>query len=330
MINGKGEAMQGSERKIVTVVPALTDEQKERIKKAAEKNGFRTVFCMSGKEAAKEMPGAEILVSANGSLIGLGTDLKWVCSPFAGVDPLISVLEGKDILLSNSSGAYGVTISEHIIMVTLELMRRRMEYINLIRDRIWENTLPIHSIQGARITLLGTGNIGQETAIRLRAFSPVSIVGVNRRGGDPGSLFDRIAPLSELDDLLPQTDLLISSLPSTSQTRDLLTEERLKLLPADAYLVNVGRGDVLDQEALEKMLRAGALGGAALDVFREEPLPADGTLWDCPRLVLTTHLSGTWTLQYTVERIVEMFLEDLDNYCAGRELAHLVDLKAGY
>ncbi len=324
------ETMQGSERKIVTVVPAFTDEQKERIAKAAEKNGFRVVFCESGKDAAKEMPGAEILVSANGSLIDLGPDLKWVCSPFAGVDPLISVLEGTDILLSNSSGAYGVTIAEHIIMVTLELMRRRMEYINLIRDRIWENTLPIHSIRDARITLLGTGNIGQETAIRLRAFSPATIVGVNRRGSDPGNLFDRIVSLSELDDILPQTDLLISSLPSTAQTRNLLTEERLRLLPTDAYLVNVGRGDILDQSALEKMLREGALGGAALDVFKVEPLPKDSTLWDCPRLVMTTHLSGTWTLPFTVERIAQMFLEDLNNYCAGRELAHRVDLKAGY
>ncbi len=322
--------MQSSNRKLVTLFSALTEAQRDRINGAAEKNGFTAVFCGLKDEAKKEIQDAEVFLGMDADLISLGNNLKWVCSTSAGVGHFMGALEGKDIQLTNSSGAYGVTISEHIIMVTLELMRRRMEYFDIVRNRRWENSLPIHSIRDSRITLLGTGNIGQETAVRLRAFSPKTIIGVNRRGSNPEGLFDRIVPLTELESILPQTDLLISSLPSTGQTKDLLTADRLSLLPADAYLVNVGRGDTVDEEALEQMLRDGRLGGAALDVFRQEPIPADSTLWECPRLIVTPHSSGTWTLSFTVETIVDMFVKDFDNYCAGRALERLVDKKEGY
>ena len=322
--------MQNSKRKLVTLFAALTEAQRDRINGAAEKNGFTAVFCGSKDEAKEEIQDAEVFLGMDADLISLGNDLKWVCSTSAGVGHFMGALEGKDILLTNSSGAYGVTISEHIVMVTLELMRRRMEYFDIVRNRRWENSLPIHSIRDSRITLLGTGNIGQETVVRLRAFAPKTIVGVNRRGSNPEGLFDRIIPLAELESILPQTDLLISSLPSTGQTKDLLTADRLNLLPADSYLVNVGRGDTIDEEALEQMLRDGRLGGAALDVFRQEPIPADSTLWECPGLIITPHSSGTWTLPFTVETIVNMFIKDFDNYCAGRALERLVDRKEGY
>ena len=326
----KGNTMEGSSKKIVTYFSALTPGHKEKISSAAEKNGFSVVFCGSKEEAAAEITDAEIYLGMDSDLISKGSALKWVCSPSAGVGHLMGVLKGRDIMLTNSSGAYGVTIAEHIIMVTLELMRRRMEYIELIRNRTWENGLAIHSIQGARITMLGTGDIGYETAVRLKAFGPKSLIGVNRRGNNPNDMYDSICPISKLDSILPQTDLLICSLPSTDETRDLLTAARLSLLPTDAYIVNVGRGDVLDQKALENMLREGKLGGAALDVFREEPIPADDSLWDCPGLVITMHSAGTWTLPYTVGRIVDMFLTDLDLYCAGRKPERFVDLSVGY
>ena len=177
---------------------------------------------------------------------------------------------------------------------------------------------------------MGTGDIGKEAAIRLKAFGPKSMTGVNRRGQNPDNLFDKIVTLSEIESVLPETDLLVLSLPSTPETKGLLTEERLHMLPKDAYIVNVGRGNVLDEKALEKILRAGELGGAALDVFEQEPLPADNGLWDCPRLVLTTHVAGNWTLPYTVNRIVDMFVDDIANFFENRPLNNLVDLTAGY
>ena len=105
---------------------------------------------------------------------------------------------------------------------------------------------------------------------------------------------------------------------------------RLALLPRDAYLVNVGRGSAIDEAALIDLMRGGHLSGAALDVFAHEPLSPQDPLWDCPRLMITPHVAGNMTLGYTVDRIVEMFLEDFDRFCAGQPLRHLVDRKKGY
>ncbi len=215
-------------------------------------------------------------------------------------------------------------------MVTLEMMRRRSEYLEIVRRKGWIRDLHIDSIRNSRITLLGTGDIGRECAKRLRAFGPAALVGVNRRGVNPEDLFDRVVPADQLEKILPETDLLILSLPATEETRGILNEERLALLPETARLVNVGRGSAVDQKALEKMLREGKLAGAALDVFEQEPVPPEDSLWDCPRLLMTSHIAGNMTLDYTVEQITRQFLEDLENYAAGRPLKHLVDRKREY
>jgi phosphoglycerate dehydrogenase-like enzyme len=109
----------------------------------------------------------------------------------------------------------------------------------------------------------------------------------------------------------------------------MMDSRRLGLLPDNALLVNVGRGTVVDQRALEKELRAGRL-YAALDVFEQEPLPPEDSLWDCPNLLMAPHVAGNMTLPYTRDRIVELFLEDFENYCAGRPLARRVNLGKGY
>ena len=213
-------------------------------------------------------------------------------------------------------------------MVLLEILRRQPEYRVHVDRKEWVRRLAVRSIRGSRITLLGTGDIGQETLRRLRAFSPERVTGVNRRGRNPGNLFDRAVQSDRLDEVLPETDILIISLPGTKETRRMISEKELKLLPDEAVIVNVGRGSVIDQGALEAELRAGRL-YAALDVFEEEPVPREATIWDCPRLVLTPHIAGDTSLPYTVDRIAELFLEDFENYCAGRPLQRLVDRKAG-
>ena len=215
-------------------------------------------------------------------------------------------------------------------MVTLMLMRREMEYAELVGRRGWRRDLPIRSIRDSRVTLLGTGDIGREAAIRLRAFGPERIVGVNRRGRNPGDMFDEIHPFTELDRVLPETDLLVMSLPGTPETKHIMDAHLLGLMPEDAFLVNVGRGSCLDQAALMDQLNAGRFAGVALDVFESEPLAADHPLRDCPRLLITPHIAGNMTLAYTRQRIVELFLEDLDNYCAGRPLKRGVSLQKGY
>ena len=120
------------------------------------------------------------------------------------------------------------------------------------------------------------------------------------------------------------------SLPGTPETKGILTRKRIEMLADGAYIVNVGRGSAIDEEALADNLENGHLGGAALDVFQTEPLPKNSRLWKLKNLVMTPHVAGNLTLAYTKDRNVEMFLEDLKNFTAGRPMTYLVDRKLGY
>ncbi len=319
-------------QKIVVWIPGIAEKWLKVLEGEAERSGFRMMMPDNREDAIREAADAEVLFTPDSDLCRYAAALKWICTPYAGVEPFLQpgILENPEILLTNSSGAYGVTIAEHVVMVTLEMMRRRAEYTEIVRRKQWVRDLHIHSVRDSRITLLGTGDIGRECAVRLRAFSPVSLTGVNRRSANPKGLFDRIVPISRLEEVLPETDLLILSLPATAETRGILNAERLALLPETARIVNVGRGSTIDQKALESMLRQGKLAGAALDVFEEEPVPPEDSLWDCPGLLITPHVAGNMTLDYTVEQIISQFLENLQNFDAGRPLQHVVDRKRAY
>ena len=318
-------------KKLVTVIAALDESQRARIAAAAEKHGFEALFFDSDAAALPALGDAEIAFGVSAALAKNSPRLRWQCTPSAGVNQFMGkgVFASPDAVLTNSSGAYGVTIAEHVIMITLEVLRRQKDYNAIVSRREWFRDLPVRSIKDSRITLLGTGDIGRECALRLRAFGPRTLTGVNRSGRNPGDLFDRIVLQDQLDGLLPETDILIVTLPGTAETFHMLDASRLAMLPDAALVVNVGRGTVIDQQALEKELRAGRL-CAALDVFEQEPVPAGDSLWDCPNLLMAPHVAGNMTLPYTKARIVELFLEDFENYCAGRPLARQVNLEKGY
>ena len=319
-------------RSMIVVLPALRSEHRARILAAAEARDFQVSFFTQAQDALPKLQDAEVVLGVSDFLSRNAPKLKWLCTPFAGVDTFLApdAFAAPEAMLSNSSGAYGVTIAEHIVMVTLELMRRQMEYNEIVRSKQWRRDLLIRSIHGSRVTLLGTGDIGREAAVRLRAFSPKCLIGMNRSGRNPNSLFDRSITEEQLDTVLPETDLLILCLPDTAQTQGILSAKRLALLPKDAFLVNVGRGSAIDQKALGALLRQGHLSGAALDVFEQEPIPEGSTLWDCPRLLITPHVAGNMTLDYTVEKIISQFLEDFERYCNGQTPVRLVDRRIGY
>ncbi len=317
-------------RLIVSSNDALTDAQKQQIREVAERNGFRIIY--SDENGDPEVFScAEVIFGYPPQGTRLGSDLKWLCLQHAGVDKLVKpgVLP-EHVILSNSSGAYGTSLAEHVIMLTLMMLRREPEFFDAVRRREWHGHLWQHSIRDSRITLLGAGDIGRCCAQRLKGFLPESITAVNAGGRSNEPAFDRVVPVSELDAVLPETDILIMSLPHTAATEGILSRKRIGLLPESAYVVNVGRGSAIDEEALIEALRAGKLAGAALDVMRHEPLPADDPLWDAPNLILTPHVAGNLTVDHTCRKIVDMFCEDLENYAKGRPLKYRVDRELGY
>ena len=317
-------------RKMAVVLQELTDQQRERICEAAEGQGFEVRFFSTQEEDPAYLREAEILFGHLPQVAGASPNLKWICTPYAGVDQFLAAdaFANPEALLSNSSGAYGVTIAEHTVMMLLYILRRQPEYRRFVAEHVWRRDLTVRSIKGSRIMLLGTGNIGQETAQRLRAFVPAGLTGVNRSGRNPGG-FDRILTAKDWEAALPETDILVISLPGTKEAFHMVGAKQLALLPDGAVVINVGRGTVIDQEALVRELDSGRL-YAGLDVFEQEPLGKDDPVWETPNLLITPHTAGNMTLAHTVEKIVEQFLEDLENYCEGKPLKHLVDRTKGY
>lgn len=322
-------------KKIAVYVSFMKDSYCRRIDSAAEKLGFQVSYFDSFKDGdalAASIGQYEIIYGHPApKLLKKAENLRWLCSDFAGVESYLddSIWPSPDCLLSNSSGAYGPTISEHIIMTLLMLLRRMPEYLSALSERKWPYYTPIRSIAGSHIVILGTGDIGSNTARRLKALD-ASVTGVCRSGVSEEPAFDDVVPAARLEQALPHADALILALPATPETVGILSRERIALLPPTAYVVNVGRGSAIDQEALVDALQSGRLAGAALDVMTPEPLPADHPLWTCPNTILTPHVSGNMSLGLTCDLDVEMFLRDLDNYAAGLPLANLVDRVKGY
>jgi len=318
-------------RLICVVSPGLTDELKEKIRNKASQEGYTAEIFDTVEEAIPCARKAEIVVGYGNELAQASESAKWFCSTSAGVDNYLQKgILREETILSNSSGAYGVTLAEHAMMLLLMVLRRQTEYNQIVENREWKHDLPIRSIYGSRVTVLGTGDLGRNVARRIRTFDPAVLNGVNRSGTAQGTLFDKIYTSDQAERFLPETDILVMCLPGTSETRYFMNSERIALLPKDAVVVNVGRGNAIDQYALVEALDEGRLWGAALDVFEKEPLASDDPLWNCDKLIITPHCAGNNTLYHTVEKIIDQFCEDLDNYCSGRPLKRQIDRSRGY
>ena len=321
-------------RDICVYLEFLTPAHRAQIENAAREAGFSVHFfgLDQFEEARACLQYCEVLYAHSLELLKAApASLRWYCCSFAGVDIYCkdpSVFANPNCLLTNSSG-YGVTIAEHVVMVTLMLLRRMPEYEEVVRQRSWSNQLPIRSIRDNEFTILGTGNIGVNVAQRLRGMGAARVTGLSRSGRRVEG-FDEVLPISRLDEVLPKTRILVMALPATAETENILSRDRIALLPPEAYVINVGRGTALDQEALVEALNSRKLAGAALDVMRPEPLPPDHPLWNARNIILTPHVSGNMTLGYTCDVNVEMFCRDLANYAAGKPLVNLVDRALGY
>lgn len=319
-------------RKLAVCVTFMNEKYRRQIDAAAEAAGFMVHYYDTQAALTPHIGDYEVLFGHPvPALLRQASQLKWLCSDYAGVEKYLddAVWPRPDCLLSNASGAYGPTISEHILMVLLMLLRRMPEYQADLCQRQWTFHTPIRSIIGSHVVMLGTGDIGSHTARRLKALG-ASVTGVCRSGRSEEPAFDRVVPIQELDSVLPSADALVMALPSTPETEGVLSRERIALLPERAYVVNVGRGSAIDQNALVEALMQRKLAGAALDVMTPEPLPADDSLWDCPNTIITPHVSGNMSLGLTCDIDVDMFCADLARYAAGEPLANLVDRIRGY
>ncbi len=319
-------------KKLAVYVGFMNDIYRAKIDAAAAALGYTVDYYDSNTPVEPDYSPYEIIFGhAAPHLLKNAKNLRWLCSDFAGVEKYLdeSIWPHPGCLLSNGSGAYGPAISEHIVMALLMLVRRMPEYQTDLAQRQWTVHVPIRSVVGSRVVMIGTGDIGSNTARRLKALG-ASVTGVCRSGKSEEPAFDKVVPISELDSVLPDADAVIMAVPATKETVGILSRERIAKLASHAYVINVGRGTAIDQEALVEALQSGRIAGAALDVMVPEPLPQDHPLWTCPNTIITPHISGNMSLGLTCDLDVEMFLEDFRRYAAGEPLKNLVDRERGY
>ena len=242
-------------------------------------------------------------------------ELRWLQSFSAGVDhPWFQGLRQRGVRLTTGSGAAAVPIAQTVLLYLLALSRDLAGWLEARRRRAWEPH-PVAELEGRTLGILGLGPIGLEVA-RLGVALRMRVIGLRRtpRGDEPCEAW----PLSRLDELLPLADALVLALPLLEETRRIVGERELALLPRGAWLVNVGRGELVDEAALVRALESGHLGGAGLDVFEVEPLPPTSPLWRLPNVIVTPHSSGA--SPGNLERAARIFVENLGRWVRGEPL----------
>jgi phosphoglycerate dehydrogenase-like enzyme len=251
--------------------------------------------------------------------------LKWVQTTFAGVEGMLEKLP-RGFRITNASGVHAEKGGEFILAAALMLAYQIPQFVTDREEKQWRPQFgPV--LDKHRITILGVGAIGAAAAQNLRR-QGCRVTGVTRSGRARTKL-DRIVKSDDLDEVLQQTDILVSTLPDTPQSKNLIDRRRIGLLPDNAGVVVVGRAAALDYDAILDRLDAGTLRGAVLDVFPEEPIPKRGRAWKTPRLIITPHCSVDDHTVY-IERCLEIFLDNLERYLSRRKLHNLVDPTRGY
>lgn len=253
--------------------------------------------------------------------------LRLIQSTAAGVDPLAPFdMIPPGVMLLNNRGVHADRAGEFAIMAMLMLATHMPAFATDQRAHRWQRR-PSGTVAGMRATIVGVGGLGGGAARRARQFG-IHVTGV-RNGAAPHPHCDDTRRFAELDAFLPGTDFLLLACPLTEATRHLLDARRLALLPRHAGVINIGRGDLVDQPALCAALRHGSIAGAVLDVFAEEPVPADDPVWDTPNLIMTPHISSDDPARYNAATLASFFAA-LRALAAGERPATLVDFAKGY
>lgn len=256
--------------------------------------------------------------------------LEWVQLQSAGVGAYAEPgALPSGVMLTNASGAYGLAISEYMLGVLLELNNKLHLYRDQQASGSWTEHGLVKSIYGSTVLVVGVGDIGGEFAKRVKALGAYTI-GVRRTDTNKPDYLDELHFMDDLSNLLPRADVVAMSLPSTKLTKKIINRETLQLMKQDAVLINVGRGDAIDTEALCDSLESGHLFGAALDVTDPEPLPKEHRLWKIKNAIITPHVSGGDSLPETTERIIGICANNLDAYVNGKALSNVVSVSAGY
>ncbi|HEY2498553.1 MAG TPA: D-2-hydroxyacid dehydrogenase [Candidatus Angelobacter sp.] len=260
--------------------------------------------------------------------------LRWIHSPAAAVHQLMyPELIQSNVTLTNSTGIHGPVVAEHAITVLLALAKclpRAMQYQakhEWSQDQLWRSQPRPREVADATAAVIGMGGIGSEFTRRAKAMGmKVLAVRENRSKGPEGA--DAVFGPKQIDEVLPQSDYVLLCTPVTPATTGIMNAARLSKMKPDAYLINVARGPLIDEAALLDTLQHRRIAGAALDVFNEEPLPANSPFWALDNVLITPHTAAVTDRLW--ERHYRLIVENMKRFLAGKELLNAVDKSRGY
>jgi phosphoglycerate dehydrogenase-like enzyme len=272
--------------------------------------------------------------------------LSWVHSATSGVERALTpaALE-RGVVVTNARGVFSRPIAEYVVMMILAVSRRLPQLLELQRERTWQ-PLEGTELRDVTVGIVGLGSIGRAVGALATAFG-CRVVAVRRRAdagsetnaahdtdsGDDGKplgeiMLDRVGGPETLPELLAESDFIVLAAPLTPETEEMINAETLALVKPGAWLINVARGRLIDERALIRALRDGNLGGAVLDTFRDEPLPAMSSFYDLPNVIVTPHTA--WSSGRVLDRSVELFCDNVRRFATGDPLLNVVDPDAGY
>jgi phosphoglycerate dehydrogenase-like enzyme len=275
---------------------------------------------------------AEVAFSGNNprrvrQLLDATPKLRWYHTVSAGVENMpLPELAQRGVVLTNNSGSYDVQIAEHLMAFVFAASRQLHRYRDNQRASQWKDH-EHQELRDATIVVYGMGSIGGEIA-RLASAIGMRVIGVRRQAASRAPGIDRVVATDQLAEVVGEADYLAIAAPLTSATRGAVSREVISRMKPTGWIMNIARGAIVDEPAMIEALRAKRIGGAALDVFTTEPLPAESPLWTLENVIITPHNSGS--SPRVGERTLALFAENLRRYKAGEPLINRVDYKAGY
>ena len=229
-------------------------------------------------------------------------------------------LKEKDIILTNAKGVYSIPIAEDVFCKILTLSRNYISYIENKKASLWKNVKGTVELCNKTIGILGTGSIGVEIAKRAKSFS-MRTMGFNTSGRTV-EYFDEIVTEESFDKIIAESDYIVLAIPATSKTHKLIDKRCFQIMKNTAFVINIARGDVIDEEELIKALKDNRIAGAALDVFTKEPLPEESEIWKLDNVIITPHQAGEG--DYSIERMKQLFLDNLEQYPDIKKMQNVI------
>jgi phosphoglycerate dehydrogenase-like enzyme len=261
--------------------------------------------------------------------IARAPNLKWIQVISAGVDRWVNTdVWNSGVILTGTSGIHSTPISEFVISLMLMFAKNAPHCFELKQARKWQFYLP-QVLRGKTVGVIGLGEIGREVARLSKAFG-MEVIATRRSTRRPGKArnVDLLLPRPRMNQALAASDYVVLCVPLTPETRHIIGEPELKAMKPTAHIINIGRGKLIDEEALIRALNEKRIAGAGLDVTYTEPLPQNSRLWEFENVIISPHVSGG--MEDYMARATELFCENLRRWLKGKKLLNVIDRKRGY